>query len=190
MRFLTRLLILILFISIYTIHIQDVGDSTSQEKGDGEDVSDRNKRATAETEYTDKTDYGSFSKCGNIVYDSLDDVTSAPGRCYCKDNVTRGTHCCVPTGGGQCQNWKYHGYCPNGETIPLTEVCHGSCNNDYEECQVLGYYAQYYCVEDNKCIPVSTMMCQGIREVLTRKKRKCELSHFWSRPPPLKKCET
>ena len=28
-----------------------------------------------------------------------------------------------------------------------------------------------------------------IREGLTRKKKKCELSHFWSGPPPPKKCE-
>ena len=30
-----------------------------------------------------------------------------------------------------------------------------------------------------------------LREVLTRKKKKCEISHFWSRPlPPPKKCQT
>ena len=89
MRFLTRLMILILFISIYTAHLHDVGDSRSQEKGDGEDVSERNKRATAETEYTDKIDYASWNKCGDIGYDHTDDVSGERGVCFCTlDNVT------------------------------------------------------------------------------------------------------
>ena len=125
MKFLTWLMILILSITIFTIHVHDVGDTASQGKGVGEDAYDKKKRAITETEYTDKTDYWSWWTCGDIGY--ADDDTGVEGYCVCKENVTtpdQGTYCCVPPGGGQCWNIQLHGLCPFGETTVLADkIC-------------------------------------------------------------------
>ena len=65
MLFLTWLMIVIISTSTITSHVEASG---GQEEREGELEVDADRRNTTDTEYTDKTDYQSQDKCGDVVY--------------------------------------------------------------------------------------------------------------------------